>query len=82
MQDNIKQIVSDILDIPRERITVSMEMQNTPEWDSLRHMQIVLAVEQNFGIGPLSAEEIVAMTRFVNILSIVDSHLGNGSDPS
>lgn len=75
-EESVKQIVSDILGVPEDRLGPETEMQNTPEWDSLRHMQLVLALEQNFGVGPLSAEDIVAMTSFANIASILDRAAG------
>lgn len=78
LDESIRQIVSDILGVPQDRINDATEMQSTPEWDSLRHMQLVLALEQNFDIGPLSAEDIVAMTSFAEIPKVLERAMGDG----
>lgn len=58
--ENLTNIIADILRIPREEISDSLDMEETGTWDSLSHMQLIAALEEEFNIE-LTAEEIVAM---------------------
>ncbi len=65
----IKKIMNDILDIP---ITETMTFENTEKWDSLKHMLMIAAFEEEFNIEFL-AEEIVSMLSFVEIKEVLIS---------
>jgi len=57
MTDKIIQVVSEMLDIPVDETT----SQNTSEkWDSLRHLNIVVALEEAFDVS-FEPEEIAEM---------------------
>ena len=43
---------------------------NTASWDSLAHLNLVLSIEQEFGIA-LADQEVVDMTTFAAALEIV-----------
>jgi acyl carrier protein len=53
-------ILSEVLQIPRERITDELAMRDTEFWDSLKHMELIGSLEQQFNLQ-LSFEEIVTM---------------------
>jgi acyl carrier protein len=42
--------VSSILDIQPEAVTLETSVENTPSWDSLAHLRLILEIEQNLGI--------------------------------
>ena len=42
--------VSSILSIKPEAVTPETSPENTPSWDSLAHLRLILEVEQNLGI--------------------------------
>jgi acyl carrier protein len=42
--------VSSILNIKPEAVTLEINQENTPTWDSLAHLRLILEVEQNLGI--------------------------------
>ena len=48
--------------------------ENTASWDSLAHLNLVLSIEQEFGIA-LADDEVVGMTAFGASLEIVRSRL-------
>jgi acyl carrier protein len=53
-------LFSDVLGIPVESITDETSPENTPQWDSLQSMNLVMAMESAFGVR-LSTKEIVSM---------------------
>jgi len=48
--------------------------ENTAAWDSLAHLNLVLSIEQEFGIA-LADDEVVEMTAFGTSLEIVRTKL-------
>lgn len=48
--------------------------ENTASWDSLAHLNLVLSIEQEFGIA-LADDEVVAMTAFGAALEMVRTKL-------
>lgn len=73
MKLQLVSILADLLSLPESEINDSLTMQNTESWDSLKHMELIVTIEQNFGIE-LSFEEIVAMQSFTQINNILTSH--------
>ena len=39
-----------VLQVPAETIGPETDMDTVPSWDSLRHLTLVLALEQEFGV--------------------------------
>lgn len=63
MSDLVKEIMSDVLNRP---INEDSSMSTIGVWDSLKHMEIISALEDNLGIQ-FKAEEIVLMTSYKTI---------------
>ena len=53
--------------------------ENTASWDSLAHLNLVLSIEQEFGIA-LADDEVIAMTAFGAALEIVRTRLQTRSE--
>lgn len=70
MEDTVKQIMSDILDMEAESITDDTSMENVELWDSSNHISMVLALEEEFGIS-LDVSEIEEMISFYDIMSVI-----------
>ena len=49
-----------VLQLPATRITDDLAMKDVDAWDSLKHMELIVSVENTYGIE-LSFDEIVAM---------------------
>jgi len=56
----IESLISETLQIPAAKLTDSLSMDDAETWDSLRHMELIVAIEQAFGLE-LSFDDIVAM---------------------
>jgi len=70
MKQKIEALMADLFGIKNEDITDSLTMENTDGWDSLKHMELIVSIEQTFGIE-LSFEEIVAMQTLKDIKKIL-----------
>lgn len=46
----LEPIFSDVLDVPNLELTRASNAQNVEGWDSLAHINLVLAVEKRYGI--------------------------------
>ncbi len=55
--DRVQTIFSDVFQIAREQVTPESSPDTIPNWDSLQHLNLVLALEQEFGIQ-FTPEEI------------------------
>jgi acyl carrier protein len=60
MTDAITKIFAEVLRIPSETIHDDTSPENTPQWDSVQAMNLVLAIEEAFDIR-LTTKEIVSM---------------------
>ena len=54
MMDNteqrIKQVMADVFDMPAETILENVSQDNLEGWDSLKHLDLVVALEEEFEI--------------------------------
>ncbi|MBJ18188.1 MAG: hypothetical protein CL933_02075 [Deltaproteobacteria bacterium] len=50
MQDRIRAVMAQIFNVEAGSITADSSPETIERWDSLRHMQLVLAMEEEFGI--------------------------------
>jgi acyl carrier protein len=60
VNQDIQNLVADVLQMPAAAITADVAMKDLDAWDSLKHMELVVAVEQNFQIQ-LTFDEILMM---------------------
>lgn len=60
MGKNVEQLLAELLQIPVTQVTAELAMKDLDMWDSLKHMELIAALEQQFDLQ-LSFDEIVAM---------------------
>ncbi len=68
----IEGLVAQVLQIPEANIKDSLAMAEVEAWDSLKHMELVVALESAFDIQ-FTFEEIVAMQSVQEIKRVVGS---------
>lgn len=56
----VENLLSEVLQIPASKVTEDLAMKDVDAWDSLKHMELIVSLEQSFGIE-LSFDDIVAM---------------------
>ena len=54
-------------------ISLATSRRDVPKWDSLQHVALVAALEQQFGIS-LSMDEMVEIRSVKDICNILDRH--------
>ena len=50
LQERVRRVVSNIMAVPLESVTLESSAESVESWDSLRHMNLILALEQEFGV--------------------------------
>ena len=55
--DQVRSIASDLFVLPADRITAESSPDTIETWDSIQHLNFVLALEEKFGLQ-LSPEEM------------------------
>lgn len=66
----IKRVMADVLDLAADRIRDDTSSRNTPKWDSANHIQLVLALEEEFGVS-FEVAELEAMLSYAEIVKTV-----------
>ncbi|MCX7735826.1 MAG: acyl carrier protein [Candidatus Kapabacteria bacterium] len=70
MEEQIKKIMSEVFLYPLEKITDSTSRNDVTNWDSLRHVQLILELEANFGLK-FKPTEISDMNTFEKIKNYI-----------
>jgi acyl carrier protein len=81
MTQTLQELMAGLFGLEQSRITDSFTMADTSIWDSLKHMELVLSVEQTFGIA-LELEDILAMKTVQDIKRILQAKGVNGEHAS
>lgn len=70
-EDQIIELVSTILDLEPEEVSLEFEGEKMDEWDSLAHLTIMSAVEQEFNvnISPEEAKKLGSIPKICNFLN-------------
>jgi acyl carrier protein len=58
--ERVVAVVSKIMGVPPEEVTDESSADTIPAWDSLRHMNLILALEEEFEVS-FDDEEIVEL---------------------
>ncbi len=72
--DQVRAIASDIFSIPADQIDSSSSPDSIESWDSIQHLNLVLAVEEKFNLQ-LAPEEIEQMRNVGAIADLISSKL-------
>ncbi len=72
--EDISQITADVLGLDAGDISAASSPENVDTWDSVQHLNLILAIEQHFGIEFLP-EEIEEMKSVGAIVTTVNNRL-------
>jgi acyl carrier protein len=70
INNKLKELLSNLLEINIEEITEDTNNENTESWDSLKHMEIIASIEDEFDIT-FSADEIIQLISYKKIKEIL-----------
>jgi acyl carrier protein len=68
--NRVQRILADIFHVPEEQITLLSSPETIENWDSLNHLNLVLAIEQEFGVQ-LMPEEIDQLLSVKHITTLL-----------
>ena len=70
LEDRIKNIISAVFEIPEEQIKDNSSPDTIESWDSLKHMNLIIALEEEFEVE-FTDNEIFEMMNYTLIKSII-----------
>jgi acyl carrier protein len=69
--EQVRNVASDIFGIPADKITAESSPETIENWDSMQHLNLVLAVEEKFGVQ-LDPEDIEQMKNIGAVAKLVE----------
>ena len=72
MEDKVKKIMSDVFNINVDLIDGDSSPDNIENWDSLKHMNLIVSLEEEFEVE-FTDEEIADSMSYRLILNILES---------
>jgi acyl carrier protein len=73
MEEKLKLIMANVFGVKVEAIGEDASAHTVPGWDSLKHLDLVLALEKEFGIR-FDDEEIPTLINFQIIISTLKAY--------
>jgi acyl carrier protein len=70
----IKQVMSAVFEIPLESIADDASSDNIENWDSLRHLNLILALEEEFAVS-IPDEEVGNLVNYKLIELVINDLL-------
>ena len=72
MFQRVRRIAADILQANERDLTAESAAENVESWDSVRHLNLIIALEQEFEMQ-FEPEETDQMNSLGNILNVLES---------
>jgi acyl carrier protein len=70
IDNRVRQVAADVFALPIEQITTDSSPQTIESWDSVQHLNLVLALEQEMGVV-IDPEEIERMKTVGDMIDLV-----------
>jgi acyl carrier protein len=71
--DRLRAVFRTSLDLPGDEPVDHLEYRSVREWDSLAHLTLVAAIEDEFGVF-LETDEVIDLSSFVRAVTILARH--------
>ncbi|MEV0350348.1 acyl carrier protein [Nonomuraea sp. NPDC050680] len=71
--DRLRGVFRASLSLPADRDVDGLEYRAIPQWDSLAHMALVAAMEDEFGIM-IDTDEMIDMSSFAKAAALLEKH--------
>lgn len=65
--DKIRSVIAEVLQVNLDEITQDITFGDIPQWDSMGHMEVLLALEERFGVV-VNADTIGELVSLVKIV--------------
>ncbi len=70
MYEKVLNVVSNIIGVPVETLSEKSSRETASYWDSLKHMNLILSLEEEFSVS-LSDEEIMKISSIKDIIKLL-----------
>lgn len=74
MEEKLRKIFASSLGIQADDVQDGLKYATIPQWDSVAHMALIAAIEENFDIM-IDAEDVIDMSSFAKAKEIVTKNL-------
>ncbi len=83
--DQIRELLSQALQLPLEQIHPELAFGDYPQWDSMGHMEVMMLLEEHYGVE-VNSDTIGALTSIPEICRYLEerghsSSVGQQADP-
>ena len=75
VQERVIQVLVNIFQVSADKISTKTTPDNVEKWDSMNHINMILALEQEFGIR-YDEEQVVSMLSVGEIIVVTKGMLG------
>lgn len=75
-EERLKAVMGAVLETDPRSIGPDSSTDNMPGWDSLRHMNLILALEEEFGVT-IADEDVSSLTSYPLIKLVISDLLTN-----
>ena len=67
---SLRDIFADTLEIAPEKVTPDLDAETVDNWDSFRHLQLILSIEGEFGVqfDPQQIPELTTVSKILKVL--------------
>ena len=72
--DKINEIIRETLKVSEEQTKLNLGMDDVANWDSLTHMNLIVSIEDEFGIE-ISGDDIAEMISFESIKKTIAKYI-------
>jgi acyl carrier protein len=74
MENKLIAIFAEVLNLEEAKIVDELEYNSIPEWDSISHMALVAAIDDEFDIM-LDTNDVIDMSNFKKAKEILEKYL-------
>jgi acyl carrier protein len=60
LTEYVQAVLAEAIQVPQELVTTKLSFGDLPQWDSLGHMEVMMRLEEHFGIE-INADTIAAL---------------------
>ncbi|MEJ2709168.1 MAG: acyl carrier protein [Anaerolineales bacterium] len=71
--ERVQALLAEVFQVPQEDITPDLAFGDLPQWDSLGHMEMMIRLEDQFGVE-VSADTIAELVSLPAILTYIEKN--------
>lgn len=73
-EEKLRQAIGAVLDVDPAHIGTDTSTDTVPSWDSLKHMRLIIALEEAFDVT-IPDDEVITMTSYPIIKLVIEEQI-------